>query len=738
MNNQDLPRLRALVDWDGDGFINRGGRVGDLLNLANRPLTLHDIALKSGAWTVNSGIGRREYRLPVFYDLTDRGLFASEFSFTGTGGSASYLGANAGAGGEYTALTANGLPAGTYTVQFYIKGVSGFAGKTYQIKIQDNGPANPTPADYATYFSTNTTTITPTGDYVLVSHTFTRTATGSAGSAQAILRIAQVSGAASASVLRITGVSVHPGTLTTALPYNVGTAISLRDDIEPYIVSANWQIGMATPMDNVAAEGTATIQVRNIGYEFSMENPASFLYEAAAPANGYPYKFPTAKFKEGVLIVIEVQDATSLEWVEMWRGFLSNIDVATGVPGATATLSATQGLFKFGANRVDTAPLENKRADEIIKTMINNGWITAIIPNQAGIGKTQLRDHFTYDTITDAGTYELDTGLETYAISGEAWKSGESSPLDVINEVMTVEQGLFFINRAGKIRFLHRDRIYSSSPSEPADVVIDGLSTNDMDYVSPQSVANAVKVDYWPKSTTVGEIWKTKERITVLPGPAQIFNVKLENPENSKITALSVNSFTATVLPSIKLVFDPSGASLPAGGVSIVPVLKNGEVELTIQSYFGGEVKVEVTLNGVILLSYGGMSIYHNYTPSQVGVGVVQKDVSSKLLTEPARARQLADFILQQHSRRYATFASIRVASRDETWLTRILTTTIGTRLKLSEPNAGNVAHRVMVVGESANWTPGILDMNYTLRPADTVPYLTMDTTLVGFEGVVY
>lgn len=734
MYNQDLPRLRVLVDWDGDGFINRGVKSTDPLNLANRPLTLNDIAVKPGAYNFSAGANRRAYRLPAFYDPTDRGLFASEFPFTGVG-DFNFLGSGVSSGPETTYLVANGMAAGTYTLQFYVKGVSGFSGKTFSIKIQDNGGSNPTPADYTLYLSNNTTTFTPTGNYVLVSHTFTRTASGSAFSAGPVLRITQATGASTPAILRITGVSLHTGTLTTAQPYNVGTPISLRDDIEPYIMSAQWQLGMATPDDNVAAEGTATVQLRNLNYEFSIESPNSFLYESAG---NYPYRAPVTKFREGVLMIIEVQNATTLAWSEMWRGFISSIKVGTGTTQPTATLNATQGLFKFGSNKPNLEPLQNKRADEIIKALINSGWITPIIPNQAAIGKTQLRDAFTYDTITDASTYQLDTGLETYDISGEAWRSGESSPLDVIQELMIVEQGLFFVTRSGKLRFLHRDRLYNTAASEPADVVLTDAITNNTDYINRQSLINSVKVEYYPKVTTSAQLWQTKELITVKPGPVQKMTVKLENYENSKITATAINSFTASVLPSIKVVTDPAGTPLNAGGVSVVMALRNGEIELSIQSYYAGEVKLQLVINGTIILSYGGMSTYRSYLPSQVGVGTNQKVVTSKLLTSATRAGQLADFVLQQQSRRFATFSSFSISSRDATWLQRILDITLGTRVRLSETNTGGVSHRVIVVGESASWTPGILSMNYVIRPSDNVPYLTMDTTPVNSEGVVY
>lgn len=728
----DLPRVRALVDWDGDGFINRGVRSTDPLNLVAKPLTLNHQVWTQGSYNT----------IKAKYDPTDRGLF-SYTSNIGFG-----VGSNLFVGGDPTYVNTlalsispaygrmddivplhSGASGGTYTLQFYIKGVSNYVGKTFTVSIMEanNGGFAPVAAVGLTQ---TPKVISLTGTYTLISYTFSGSVTWP------ILSIAHTSGAGVASVA-ITGLQVTAGSYTATKVFNVGTAISLRDDIEPYMLSASWQSGMASPMDNVASEGTLTLQLKNVNKEFSVESPSSFLYGSAPVVGGYPYLFPTSAFTEGVLIVIEVQDDTTDIWYEVWRGYVDNIDVGTGTIEPTATINASQGLFKFEGTHINTTVLQGKTADQIIKTLMQSGWITAVVPVQAAVSKTTLRDNISYDVISDSNTYQLDAGQQTYDFSGETWDTG-TSPVEVIRELMEAEQGLFFIARDGKVRFMHRDRVYSSAASEPADIVLTDALVNTSDYLYTQSKINYVKVNYYPKQVATQQLWSTKTAISLDPYRQVITNAKLEQPENTKLTALSVNSFTASVLPSTYIVTDPSGNVLPNSYVVITYQLRNGEVELTLQNYSGYAVLVGITLNGTALLSYGGLSLYRSNDLAHAGVGSRYETYTSKLITTETMARNLGDYILAMYSKRYATFSGFTVASRDANWLTRILTVKPGIRVKLHETNTGNVDHRLMVIGESAQWTPGILTMTYTTRPADNVAYLILNSTQRYQEGVAY
>lgn len=728
----ELPRVRALVDWDGDGWVNRGVRSTDPLNLVCKPLTLNHQVWTQGSYNT----------LKAKYDPTDRGLFSYTAnvgfgigSSLFVGGDPSYTFPLSASNGLVYGLINDQLPlyndSGSFarTLQFYIKGVSNYAGKTFTVSILEGSNGGFAPYNSGTYIQTPLT-VTLTGSYQLITYNFS----GSGGIP--VLAIAHATGAGIATVA-ITGFSVIRGTFTTAQPFNVGTAISLRDDIEPYMLSANWQSGMATPLDNVASEGTLQIGLRNTNKEFSIESPSSFLYGAAPIVSGYPYLFPTSVFGEGVLIVLEVQDDTTDIWYEVWRGYVDNIDVGTGTVEPTASLNASQGLFKFAGTHIDTNVLQGKTADQIIKTMMQSGWITAVVPVQAAVSKTKLRDDISYDVISDADSYLLDVGQQTYNFSGETW-STNTSPVDVIKELMIAEQGLFFIARDGKVRFMHRDRIYSSGASEPAEVVLTDALVNTTDYMYTQSKINYVKVDYYPKQLVNQALWSTKTGITVDPYRQFITNAKLEQPENTKLTAISINSFTAAVLPSTYTVTDLAGNTLPASYVTITTRLRNGEVELTIQNFSGYSVSVNIVINGIALISYGGQSLYRSNDQAQAGIGTRYETYSSKLITTDTMARNLGDFILAMFSKRYATFSGFSVASRDANWLSRILTVKPGTRVKLKETNTGNVDHRLMVVGESAQWTPGILTMTYVTRPADNVAYLILNSTLRYQEGVAY
>lgn len=741
MTNQSLPNIRVCVDWDGDGWINKGGQVTDPLNLAVRPLTLYNQILKNGWWAVSGQI-RDAYHLPAYYDPTDRGLFATEV--TGTG-AATYIGSSDNIYDGFLYYNPSGYN-GTYTAQFYIKGMSNYVGKTMRVKIQDAFDSSGPPIDDAARITQTAQSFSLTNSWQLITYTFTLSLGSPSHQVLPTLVIEQTGGGSPYPVWRITGLSVTAGTPLTGWHYNVGTDISRRDDISSYVMSAMWQLGMGASLDNVAAEGTATVQVRNTSGEFSYEKSTSFLYggppfasqSTAAQAAYYPYDWPTAKYKLGVLSTIEIQDEVTGNWSEVWRGFLNKVDVGTGASSPVATLTMTQGLFKFSDIKLDMNVLQNVTADEIITALINSGWVTAALPNQAAIGKTQIRSEFTYDVVSSLDTYLLDAGLAAYAFSGDDWSADSTSPVDVIRDLMTVEQGLFFVDRVGRVRFLHRDRIYSTASTEPADIELDDSDVNAQKYDATQGLINSVTVEYSPKEIVEGTLWTSKEPFVVNPGAPLRVTAKLESPDRTKLTAISVNSFFAPTNASIRTVTDMAGNVLPSTNVRIMTSLRNGEVDMAIQNFDKSPVKVSIILKGTMLMTYAGMSTTVNYELGQVGIGAQGESVSSKLLSDLVSARQLGEYILQLKGHQYATFSQFTITSRDATWLQRILTTTIGSRIKMRETNAGNIYHRIMVVGESGSWTPGVLTMTYTTRPADNVPYLVLNSTPFGGEGLVY
>lgn len=732
----NIPKIRVLVDWDGDGYRNMGATNGGPLNLVNMPLTMNGLHLTFNNYDVTTAVTKGvpfsvtpSRNIPARYEPTDRGLYRWRYSLGVS--QANYIGWSDNS--ISYPLLAN-LPAGAYTIQFYVRGDTNYSGHQIQFRV---GALSTSGAGLdTTRFVQTTTTVTMSGVWQLVTHTFTITAGANVAATGA--EVKHSSGAVTMTA-SVTGFACFAGTYTasTCPAFNIGTVLSTYDNISAYVMSAQWQLGSTQPYDTVASEGTAYIQLRNTTQLFSPESTASFLYKAAA-VYGYPYDFPSVKFQEGVVISIEIYDEIAATWVEMWKGFVDTIDIGTGVSDPTATLTAYQGLFKFQKNTLDTTALQNKRADEIIKKAIQSGWITAIVPNQFALGKTQIRDSVSYDVLAVGNSYSIDTGTQIYDFSGESWSSGLTSPVDVIREVMNIEQGLFFLQRNGVIRFMHRDRIYSNMASEPADIVLDGTLYNSVDYQSNQGSTNSVKIEYAPKKTLTGQIWSNKSPFTIKPAQVFTTTVNTENPENSKLTATVVNQVTALVLPSTYTVTDTSGNALPSSYVAITLAVKNGQINIMIRNFTALELQVSMVINGTYVVSYGSISTTRNDLRYQPTVGLKRDTLSSKLITTETQANALGDYILSTRAKRYSTFSSMQILSRDNTWLHNILTTTIGNRVKVGDIATGNVYHRVLVVGENASWTPALLTMNYTLRPADNTPSLVAGSTKVGSEGVLY
>jgi hypothetical protein len=101
MTTQLLPNIRAFVDWDGDGWINKGA-VTDPLNLSSSPLKMQDLV------KVNTTMATQKYF------RSTRGLYESTFLYLNT--NVLYIGYNKGSAGQYVPMLTP-TQTGTYTAQ---------------------------------------------------------------------------------------------------------------------------------------------------------------------------------------------------------------------------------------------------------------------------------------------------------------------------------------------------------------------------------------------------------------------------------------------------------------------------------------------------------------------------------------------------------------------------------------------------------------------------------------------
>lgn len=687
----NYPRMRVSVDWDGDGFVHRGVRFSTPKNLLPNALgfsTGDNVYGYLYPYLYTGTSQSSGTRVAGVWSPSDYGQFAARSS-----NATLQYGNNVG-GGNNIFFTAPATTA--YTLQLRIRQFSGSPGSVYTVAV---------------YNTSGPTLIASVSHTTAASHSLVSIPFNATSGNQYFIRFTRTSGSGT---IEITGAMVLAGTHTTDVPFNGGTTLSSIDDLEPYLMRVETQAGATNYLDTIASEGSLNVTVNNADRLFSPENSASPLYNSVSGGN----------FKQGVLTVVEVEDAATGVWHEFWRGYLSSLEPQTTTTGLTAAIKAEQGIFRFGSTALSLPLLEDVTADAIIQQAIESGWVSPANPYQVMINKSVFRNGVA-GVISSSNSYLLDEGINNYAVAGEGWQSGDTSPLDVIRDLLFVEQGFFGIERTGRARFWHRDYFHSYGNLYPDPTELNDLEYNTATYVYGKDLVNSVKIDYYPKETVTGEVWSSREPVRVEPFETKEYLINFEYEEGSKITVLSINPFGG-VNPSTMTVTDTLGNTFVDGNFDINIILANGEATIKIRSFNSIPLHFNFVLQGQIIVSYGSASVLRNDREAQEMRGVNYQSYSSKLLVTEDAATDLADYLLANYARNFGAFTSFTVKSRDTGWLTRIRELTLGSRVQITETNTG-ATHRAVITGEQMSWQPGILTMKYVTRPADLFEFVVLD-----------
>lgn len=245
------------------------------------------------------------------------------------------------------------------------------------------------------------------------------------------------------------------------------------DNITEYLISANWGLGMTSPRDRVASEGTASLVVNNADRVFSPEVVGPFY----------------GKLKPNVEVYIEAKRPDpSTEWVRLWTGYLEDIEPETGNKRLTTTLSCLQGMFSIETARYTPTLLLNKTTDQIIRTMLGS-WVPAGTSRWilgAGVlgSTTVLAD-------PDDG-FLFTTGKTTYPYYGEVWKDADEianprrvNVLNRIKDLVEIERGLFWLDRHGRANFLNRHALLAQSAGLGVDLNGDNFIAKNVEETDP-------------------------------------------------------------------------------------------------------------------------------------------------------------------------------------------------------------------------------------------------------------
>lgn len=183
----------------------------------------------------------------------------------------------------------------------------------------------------------------------------------------------------------------------------------------------------------------------------------------------------------------------------------------------TVTITAYDYLRWLNEKAQETTIYTNQRTDEII----------ADILSRAGVGSSN---------------YELDQGLNTV---GFAWFEKGDTAGDRIRRLVESEEGIFYQDETGKLRFENRDK-YSKVPFNSAVWTIDSDDILDWVQDNSSSIINRAIVKGAPRSVKgETEIWRGGIEEQVPAGGSIEIWADFEDPVSSLTTPSATTDFTA-------------------------------------------------------------------------------------------------------------------------------------------------------------------------------------------------
>ena len=663
-----VANVRVAVNWDDSKFINYAAVPADALNIMHNTYTndpemvnLHwnvlDVDVISGATAVKQ-TAWTDYGLRQLHCVTG----------TNTGAGASFAWKNV--GGAQVVVN-SGQP---YTAVMWIKASVG-SGTSMKMDMVN---------------STASVTFSISGSWQKITTNFTPS-TNRTG-----FKIYKNSSATNVT-FDVAGFMIVAGSSAPG-GFNTGTA-TCRYDVLPNGIVKKWtvKIGQRDWTKRWLDEGTADITINNFGRLYSPEYSSGPLYGVIGAKR---------------LLTVDIMETGGSTWTRIFTGWIQSMlpnPIKTG--HRDVNIKAVQGRFQLDKIPFNELVSGSATVDSIIEDVLLAGFVSAATPIQANAGFAKAGACYASDT---AAMYALDTGVSEIPLNPEGW-GGDVSASRVLQDLLEVEQGFFFIDRGGKVFFFNRH--HYSDPAlapTPTSIDLDAQSTEN-DYEFGKPFYNHAKVSYHPPSTLSNQtVWESRVSLKMRPGKPLKMVAKLEYTEGKKMTVTQVNGFDGGVNDSTMTI--TAGSASAASKLKGTVKLKNGQATIEARNGSTGTVMVYFILKGTVQESQGGNTI--ELTTDAPGVGgpeTLKKDMR-QIATED-EARNFAAYMLDLFRGAIGQVPSFRMLSRDASGLNTQLAIALGDQLTITQYQTGHTGSYA-VVGEDHMWSAeGILESTYYLFP---------------------
>ncbi|GIW60706.1 MAG: hypothetical protein KatS3mg087_1772 [Patescibacteria group bacterium] len=447
------------------------------------------------------------------------------------------------------------------------------------------------------------------------------------------------------------------------------------DDVSDYVISADWELGIADPYSPMCDDSFCTITLRNDDGRFNPENSASPLFGKMLPRRPVRIEHDSDVLFQGYIGVP-----------------VSRMRPSGAYTGKTEVVVEGHGYKPFLNTLKPVLQLyENVTTDVII----NDVLAQVVLPVS---GNPSL------DSMAS-----LETGKYTVQAYGDF---SDLTAWDVINEMATTEQGRFFFDRDGTVKFYNRHHfILQNSVSG----TITGQELVSYDYGYGRYLANRIRATASPRSVGSQEsLWELDEPIEIRPNTSIEFEVRLR-----KQTGQFAGGANLVATPNFS-VGNAFVSVVPRGGKALVTVTNTSTSQLA---------RLEtLTIEGVPTVQQNIIEVTVEDASSINAYGLTELPMSLGSVVNYSDCASIANYEL---SRRNILSGDVRSITFLRKIQNNVWNYRIGDKIHLDLSTFNGHQGDYLIIAERHSWNVGdLVQTEYILEPSASNQYW-----LLGVSG---
>ncbi len=463
-------------------------------------------------------------------------------------------------------------------------------------------------------------------------------------------------------------------------------------DETDWLIECRLRTGMenSAPFAFTAAPGRLSLLLDNHTRRFSPENTDSPLYENLLPRR--PVRL------------------TANSWV-IFRGFLESIQPEAGMDSTRrVTLTAIDAITLLEEARISLPPQTDKRADELIETLVN--------------------------TVYTPPDTDYHAGSETFEIAADRWNADHTTALEAIRECAASEFGRFFIQRDGVPTFLDRGSFFT--PPDPIMTLDDHPITMEVTQDTAQ-IFNIINVIAHPRDFVddADVLARLNHRLIIPP-------IGADGPGVRRIRLRFRDVATGQFIGGRELVDlepftdyrlneqpDDSGVDYTDSPYVMVEVVETHATHIVVEFSNSALGRLFVNLlqvRGCPITSYDPLTITEESTDSQSAYQKRTLTLELPLPTNSTLPESLAVYLLDRYCAPFMRPLRLTINNVDELDGINPFAPNLMATVRVSDAQSGLDGVLCWIIGQEAHITPRGFTLTYILERADDRLYFLLDT----------